>query len=92
MAASLSAEAKVADILSPVVGIPADNLLQNPDRNLVDDLGLDSLGAVRLLVNLEKEFAVKVPADRLTELFSIRSIASVLDELARQRDDSLRSS
>jgi len=74
-------EAKVASAISGVIGVPVDRLLVNPDSNLTEELGLDSQGAVLLLIALEKEFKMKVPADRMSELVSLRSIAITVDDL-----------
>jgi acyl carrier protein len=76
-----STEMRVARVVAPVVGIPVQELIEAPQRNLVEELGLDSVGAVTLLVNLEQEFGVKVPAHMLTELVSVRSIAHAFESM-----------
>jgi acyl carrier protein len=59
-----------------------------PDRLTLDapleDLGIDSLGTVELLWNIEDTFKIKLPSDPV-ELATLRDVVGYVDELvARQ--------
>jgi len=54
-----------------------------PDASL-EDLGIDSLGTVELLWNVEEAFQIKLPSDPV-ELPTLRDVVRYVDELiARQ--------
>jgi acyl carrier protein len=60
-----------------------------PDRLTLDaplqDLGIDSLGSVELLWNIEDAFKIKVPSDPV-DLSTLGDVVRYVDELiARQR-------
>jgi acyl carrier protein len=73
------------EILSGIL-IKENKLL--PDRLTLDapleDLGIDSLGTVELLWNIEEAFKIKLPSDPV-ELATLRDVVQYVDELvARQ--------
>ena len=49
-----------------------------PDDDLVRELGLDSLAALRLLAAVEKRFGVRFPDDRLAEFRTLRRLLEVV--------------
>jgi acyl carrier protein len=49
-----------------------------PDDDLVRELGLDSLAALRMLAAVEKHFKVRFPDDRLSEFRTLRKIDDFL--------------
>jgi len=55
------------------------------DDDLVRDLGLDSLAALRLLAAVEKRFDVRLPDERLGELRTLRHVLDCLQEVERGR-------
>jgi acyl carrier protein len=44
-------------------------------------LGLDSLGALQLAFDIEEEFEVSVPDDRIAEFTTVRAICEGIDAL-----------
>jgi acyl carrier protein len=52
------------------------------DEDLVRELGLDSLAALRMLAAVEKRFEVRFPDDRLTEFRTLRRLLEVLAPVA----------
>jgi acyl carrier protein len=48
------------------------------DDDLVRELGLDSLAALRLLAAVEKRFGVRFPDDRLTEFRTLRQLCDFI--------------
>ena len=57
-----------------------------PDAEL-ESLGLDSLSVIEFMFNIEDEFSIKLPDERV-ELKTIQDIANVVDRLvAEQQQD-----
>lgn len=60
-----------------------------PEATL-DDLGIDSLGVMELLWNLEDELGITLPTDKVPELHSLGEVAVHIDALiAEQRADTI---
>lgn len=58
-----------------------------PDADL-ESLGLDSLSVIEFMFNIEDEFKIKLPDERV-ELKTIQDIANVVDRLvSEQQSDS----
>ena len=53
-----------------------------PQSHLIEDLGLDSLDALDLVVQLQDRFGARVPEDRLTELETIDDVVEMTMELS----------
>lgn len=51
----------------------------NADTNFKDDLGADSLDLFELVMALEEEYGMEIPAEELTEIVTV---GDVLDYLA----------
>lgn len=53
-------EKKVAEIIETLVGMsPLD--LPSDKRNLIEDMGFDSLDSVEMIMELEEEFVIDIP-------------------------------
>ncbi len=51
-----------------------------PESRLVDDLGLDSLDAVTLAVDLESYFEIEVPDEEFERLKTVADVVRYVDE------------
>jgi thioester reductase-like protein len=69
-------------VVGGVLGRTADRV--DPDRSLAE-LGLDSLGAVRLLSAMEAEFGVRVGIGTLLTAPQLRHLAATLDRMVARR-------
>ena len=54
---------KVADIIRQV--LMTKNLKIEPENNLADDLGMDSMGAVEFVNNVEDEYHIAVTEEEM---------------------------
>jgi acyl carrier protein len=54
------------------------------DDDLVRELGLDSLAALRLLAAVEKRFQVRFPDERLAEYRTLRRLLEVITAPAQE--------
>ena len=50
----------------------------NPETNFKDDLGADSLDLLELVMALEDEYSVEIPAEELQELTTVGAVMDYL--------------
>lgn len=64
----------VRPLLSDILDMPPQNI--TPDALLVDDLGMDSMGAVETISALSQIYGIEI---RREELASVRTVQDVVD-------------
>jgi acyl carrier protein len=69
---------RVRALIAKSLRIPAESI--GEDASL-EELGLDSLGALELVFEIEEEFKVKVPDEAVRGFKSVRAICEGLDSL-----------
>lgn len=47
----------------------------------LEELGLDSLGSLELVFEIEEEFKIKVPDDQIRELRTVRAVCEGIESL-----------
>ena len=67
---------KVSKVLVDAINV--DESLIKPEASLKDDLGIDSLAAVELGMELESEFGVRIEDEELEGLKTVQDILDVL--------------
>jgi len=70
--------ARVKHIIAKNLDIPVEKIEE--DARLVD-LGVDSLDALELIFEIEEEFKVTVPDERLPELETVRAVCEKIEAL-----------
>lgn len=65
---------KVTEIIVEQLGVSADKV--EPEANLIEDLGADSLDAVELVMAVEEEFGIEVPDEEAEKLRTVGDIIS----------------
>lgn len=70
---------KVRDII--VEGLSVDPEEVTLEANLLDDLGADSLDAVELIIEIEKEFDVNIPDETAQGIKTVKDIVDYLEKL-----------
>ncbi|MFA5893999.1 MAG: acyl carrier protein [Candidatus Margulisiibacteriota bacterium] len=73
-------EIKVKQVLSKQLEIDINKI--NTESLLVNDLGMDSFGAVELAFGLSDEFNIKVP---LEDLGAIKKVEDVVDYIGKKQ-------
>ena len=76
---------QVATMLSATLEVPVDKL-SDPETDLRDDLGMDSIDFVDLIEVLERELGRRVEPGRLKDVRTIEDVVDFVDELANRRD------
>ena len=65
---------------SNMVALNIDEETITPEANLKDDLGIDSLAAVELALELETEFDIRIEDDELAKLETVQDIINIIEE------------
>ena len=55
-----------------------------PNDHIQNDLGLDSLGVMELVADIEDRFAVTIPNDVLSDISTVDDVAKALVKLASE--------
>ncbi|MDR2615275.1 MAG: acyl carrier protein [Oscillospiraceae bacterium] len=71
---------KVAKAVADRTGRDISELASETDVR--DDLGMDSLDAVELLMELEEEFGISLPSEQTADVKTIGEIAALVDRIA----------
>ena len=72
-------EGKFIELVSEKVY--ADSYNVTLDANFQDDLGCDSLDAIEILMEAEREFGVVIPDDRIEHIKTVREAIDLIMEL-----------
>ncbi len=70
----------VQKILKEIFDLPKEVI--NPDTDLREDLGLDSIDAIDLIVLLEKETDCKIAMDDLIDVKTVEDIINKVKEIS----------
>lgn len=68
---------KVKEVLVEAINVDEDVITL--EANLKDDLGIDSLAAVELSLELETEFDVRIEDEELAKLVTVADIVNLLE-------------
>ena len=71
---------KVKEVLMEAINVDEDMIKM--EANLKDDLGIDSLAAVELSLELETEFDVRIEDEELAKLVTVADIVYLLESKA----------
>ncbi len=71
------------EIENKVVGVLADKASMDPrrirlDSSLAADLGLDSLDAVEMVFELEENYGIEIPDEKIPEFNIVQDVVSYL--------------
>lgn len=68
---------KVKELISKQLNRPVEDITD--DKEVVKDLGADSLDVVEMLMSLEEEFNITVPEEDAVNIKTVGDIISVID-------------
>ena len=72
---------RVKEIIVKHLGIDPDKVTE--DANFIDDLGADSLDAVKLAMNFEEEFGCEIPDEAAESMFTVGDVIKFLETNAK---------
>jgi acyl carrier protein len=61
--------AGLTELIAEETGIPVADI--TPEKNLVEDLDIDSLSMMTIVVNAQEQFGVEIPDEAVTELKTV---------------------
>jgi acyl carrier protein len=67
---------RVTAIITEITGIPEAELL--PDKNLREDLEIDSLTTIELAETIQDEFDIEVEDEKLKELKTVQDVVDLV--------------
>jgi acyl carrier protein len=69
---------RVRRLLAGYLKIPGETIGED---SKLDELGLDSLGALELVFEIEEEFKIKVPDEKIPEFRTVRAVCEGIEAL-----------
>ena len=73
-----SIRAAIHESVNRITGISSSEI--SDESSFRDDLGLDSLSALEVMVDIEYAFKIKVPEERLQSIQTVRDTITVVQE------------
>ena len=70
---------KVKKLIADQLGRAVEEITE--DKEIVKDLGADSLDVVEMLMNLEETYSVSIPDDKAMEIKTVGDVVTAIDEL-----------
>ena len=68
---------KVRELIANQLNISVDNVTE--DKEIVKDLGADSLDVVEMVMGLEEEFGITVPDEEMGNIKSVSDIVKLIE-------------
>ncbi len=69
---------KVKELISKQLNKPVEEIAEN--KEIVKDLGADSLDVVEMLMSLEEEFEISVPEEDAVNIKTVGDIIKLIEE------------
>ncbi len=79
----IQVKTKIKEIISTVSSIPVEEIADN--ASYTDDLGLDSLTLLEIGVDMDYEFKLGLPEERLQHIRSVQDAYDVVMETLSER-------
>lgn len=73
---------QITDAITKIVHCPKESVV--PEAEL-KNLGIDSLKAINILFELEEEFDIEIPNERIPEMTTVGDIVNCINELRNQQ-------
>jgi len=72
----MTLEDKVINIISDQLGIGVEEI--KPEARFLEDLGADSLDLVELVMEMEDEFSISIPDDKVEEIKTVQDTVNYI--------------
>ena len=67
---------KIKAIIAEVLNIDADSITE--DTTFVDDLGADSLDIFQIIMGIEEEFDIEIPAEKAEKISTVEEAVELI--------------
>ena len=74
---TMSTLEKVIELMAEQLNVPAEKI--SVEKEIVKDLGADSLDVVEMLMNLEEEFSVTVPDEEAVNIKTVQDVVDLIE-------------
>ena len=74
---TMSTLEKVIELMAEQLNVPAEKI--SAEKEIVKDLGADSLDVVEMLMNLEEEFSVTVPDEEAVNIKTVQDVVDLIE-------------
>ena len=74
---------EVMALIAKVIKIPESKI--DPNADLFQDLGVDSLLGVEIFASLDKKYGLNVPEEKLKNVSSVNDIIAMVKELLKNK-------
>ena len=78
-------EQKVKEIIATKMAIPLETI--SAESRLIEDLQVDSFGAVELMFELEEAFGLNIPDSDIERVRSVKQIVEYLSEWLKKKSE-----
>ena len=68
---------KLQEMIAEQLGLEKEEVL--PGKSLKDDLGADSLDLFEMVTNLEDEYGLEIPSEKLETLVTVQDVLDYLE-------------
>lgn len=72
---------QVANAIVAITNCPKEDIVVNKK---LENLGIDSLKAINILFELEEQFDIEIPNERISDMDTVGDIVSCVTELVKQ--------
>lgn len=69
---------EISDIFEQVLGRP---VIINDDTDIVEDLGMDSLGVMNFVMAIEDFYDLSIPLDRVAQIQTVADLMRAVEDL-----------
>lgn len=73
---------QVANAIVAIMNCPREDIVTDAK---LEDLGIDSLKAINILFELEEEFDIEIPNERIADMVTVGDIVVCVTELANKK-------
>ena len=67
---------KIQEIISEVLSVDADEITM--ETTFVDDLGADSLDVFQIIMGIEEEFDIEIPAEKAEKITTVEEAVELI--------------
>jgi len=70
---------EITHLVSRIIKLPEEKI--DPNANLFNDLGVDSLLGVEIFADLDKKYGLSLPEDKIKNINTLNDIVSLVNDL-----------
>ena len=68
---------EIKAVIAETLGVDESEV--TPEKNLIDDLGADSLAIVELHMEIEEKTGIKIPDEKVSELHTVQDVLDAIE-------------